>query len=39
MPKDLHILKDHLGMPKSFADMKEISLAARFRVAHREASR
>ena len=38
MPKDLHILKDHLGMPKSFADMKEISLAARFRVAHREAS-
>ena len=37
-PSDLHGLKDVLGMPHNVACMEEISLAARFRVAHREAA-
>ena len=36
-PHDLHNLRQQLGFVTEFRDAKEISLAARFRVAHREA--
>ena len=39
MPADLHELSRHHGMPHSFSNLSEVSLAARFRVAHREAAR
>jgi hypothetical protein len=38
LPKDLHALRCHHGLPHEFADMQEVSFAARFRVAHREAA-
>ena len=38
LPADLRALRRHYGMPQEFADMNEVSLAARFRVAHREAA-
>ena len=38
LPADLHRLGKDLGMPHNFNRMEDISLAARFRVAHREAS-
>ena len=37
LPKDMHHLSLMFGMPHSFGDMDVVSLAARFRVAHREA--
>ena len=37
-PADLHNLRRHLCMPHDFHDMAVISVAARFRVAHREAA-
>ena len=37
-PGDLHSLSRHHGMPQDFANLEVISLAARFRVAHREAA-
>jgi hypothetical protein len=37
-PDDLHALRLHHGMPQDFVDMRVVSLAARFRVAHREAA-
>ena len=38
LPADLHALRRHHGMPHDFSDMGEVSLAARFRVFHREAA-
>jgi hypothetical protein len=38
LPEDLHVLRRHHGMPHDFANMHEVSLAARFRVAHMEAA-
>jgi hypothetical protein len=38
LPTDLHALRSHHGLPQEFADMQEVSFAARFRVAYREAS-
>jgi hypothetical protein len=38
LPADLHALRIHHGLPHDFADMQEVSFAARFRVAHREAA-
>jgi hypothetical protein len=38
LPEDLHRLRSDYGMPQEFLDMAEVSIAARFRVFHREAS-
>jgi exonuclease III len=38
LPADLHALRTHHGLPHEFSDMEEVSFAARFRVAHKEAS-
>ena len=38
LPADLHALRRHFGMPHDFADLGDVSLAARFRVACREAA-
>ena len=38
LPADLHALRRHYGMPHDFADIADVSLAARFRVAHCEAA-
>jgi exonuclease III len=38
LPADLHALRLHHGLPQEFANMQEVSFAARFRVAYREAS-
>ena len=37
LPADLHALRRHHGMPHDFSNMGEVLLAARFRVAYREA--
>lgn len=37
MPADLRVLAQRHGMPQNFADLVEVSVAARFRIAHREA--
>ena len=37
-PEDLHALHRHHGMPQEFANLPVVSLAARFRTAHREAA-
>ncbi len=36
LPKDLHSLRDVFGLPRQFAKLEEVDLAATFRVAHRE---
>ena len=38
LPSDLHVLGRHHGMPHDFVNLQEVSLAARLRVATREAS-
>ncbi len=38
LPADLHALRIHHGLSAEFTDMQEVSFAARFRVAYREAS-
>jgi hypothetical protein len=38
LPADLHAFRIHHGLPRDFADTQEVSFAAPFRVAHREAS-
>ncbi len=37
MPMDLHALRDSLGLPQQFTKLEEVDLAAKFRVARREA--
>ncbi len=33
LPADLHALRSHHGLPQEFADMQEVSVAAKFKVA------
>ncbi len=38
LPMDPHALRVSLGLPQSFTKLEDVDLAAKFRVAHREAS-
>jgi hypothetical protein len=38
VPRDLHHLSLLFGMPHNFGDLETVSMAAKFRVAHREAT-
>ncbi len=38
LPGDRHALRDVFGLPQQVAKLQEVDLAAKFRVAHREAA-